>query len=285
MFHHAGIKIPFFAFFSHDSGIRVKEAPTNMLVAMAIAAFLCIFLAFPVFGYKVLYEHAALPATDYNPYTFAHVNGQFLLLLFSALAFTLLLLSGLYPAEKRAINLDADWFYRKGGVLFYNLTARILNGINTWTRKIVVDGLIGRLSDNARIGPVRLAAHVMTVYWNARGLDRRRDPRTPRAAAGEREDGQLPDRHHRHPRRPADGLADQPLRACLKNPSSRAARRMGSGISGFAGPRGRSALRAASPLPAGFVAPRSRLSQNQPFLSSSGRPPPGRVRRARGSPF
>ena len=40
---HSGIKIPFFAFFAgHDSGKRVKEAPWNMLTAMAIAAFLCI---------------------------------------------------------------------------------------------------------------------------------------------------------------------------------------------------------------------------------------------------
>ena len=39
---HAGIKIPFFAFFAHDSGIRCKEAPRNMLLAMAIAATLCI---------------------------------------------------------------------------------------------------------------------------------------------------------------------------------------------------------------------------------------------------
>ncbi|MEZ5274969.1 MAG: Na(+)/H(+) antiporter subunit D [Opitutaceae bacterium] len=168
VFHHAGIKIPFFAFFSHDSGIRVKEAPTNMLVAMSIAAFLCIFLAFPVSGYKVLYGLLPFP-TDYNPYTFGHVNGQFLLLLFSALAFTLLLLSGYYPSEKRAINLDADWFYRKGGVLFYNLAARLLNGLNTWTQRIVVDGLVGRLSANARIGPIRIWARLMKVYWTIGG--------------------------------------------------------------------------------------------------------------------
>jgi len=171
VFHHAGIKIPFFAFFSHDSGIRVKEAPTNMLIAMGIAAFMCIFLAFPVGGYKVLYGMLPFP-TEYSPYTFAHVNGQFLLLLFSALAFTLLLLSGLYPAEKRAINLDADWFYRKGGLLFYNVMARSLNGINTWTKKIVVDGFVGRLCANARIGPIRLMAHIMTVYWLATGVKR-----------------------------------------------------------------------------------------------------------------
>ena len=42
VFHHAGIKIPYFAFFSHDSGIRCSEAPRNMLIAMGIAAALCI---------------------------------------------------------------------------------------------------------------------------------------------------------------------------------------------------------------------------------------------------
>ncbi|MEM7173066.1 MAG: Na(+)/H(+) antiporter subunit D, partial [Pseudomonadota bacterium] len=39
---HSGIKIPYFAFFAHDSGKRVKEAPLNMLVAMGITAFFCI---------------------------------------------------------------------------------------------------------------------------------------------------------------------------------------------------------------------------------------------------
>ena len=39
-----------FAFFSHDSGIRTKEPPLNMLLAMGIAAFLCIFIGvFPRF--------------------------------------------------------------------------------------------------------------------------------------------------------------------------------------------------------------------------------------------
>ena len=36
---HAGIKIPYFAFFAHDSGIRTREPPRNMLVAMGIGAF------------------------------------------------------------------------------------------------------------------------------------------------------------------------------------------------------------------------------------------------------
>jgi multicomponent Na+:H+ antiporter subunit D len=114
VFHHAGIKIPFFAFFSHDSGLRPKEAPPCMLVAMGITACLCIGLGvFP----GVLYDLLPYPV-DYAPYSVSHVLTQLELLVFSALAFTLLTLAGLYPAEMRATNLDADWLYRKGAQAF-----------------------------------------------------------------------------------------------------------------------------------------------------------------------
>jgi len=110
VFHHAGIKIPFFAFFAHDSGIRCKEAPRNMLIAMALAAALCIFngcfpraFLYPLLPYEVHYE----------PYTSSHVISQLQLLFFSALAFTWLKLSGLYPPELRSVNLDAEWTYRR----------------------------------------------------------------------------------------------------------------------------------------------------------------------------
>jgi multicomponent Na+:H+ antiporter subunit D len=126
VFHHAGIKIPFFAFFSHDSGIRTKEAPLNMLIAMGIAAFLCIFIG--TFPYYSVYPLLPYPV-NYEPYTASHVMAQTQLLFFSALAFTLLLLSGIYPAEMRAVNLDADWFYRKGSKLVIFVITAIAGGI------------------------------------------------------------------------------------------------------------------------------------------------------------
>ncbi|MBD3871305.1 MAG: Na(+)/H(+) antiporter subunit D, partial [Acidobacteria bacterium] len=46
-------------------------------------------------------------------YTTTHVVTQYQLLLFSALAFTLLKVTGIYPAELRSVNLDFDWTYRK----------------------------------------------------------------------------------------------------------------------------------------------------------------------------
>ncbi len=110
VFHHAGIKIPFFAFFSHDSGIRVPEAPRNMLIAMGLAAAICIFNgSYP----WVLYSMLPFPV-EYAPYTWAHILTQSQLLFFSALAFCWLKLTGLYPPELPGINIDAEWSYRKG---------------------------------------------------------------------------------------------------------------------------------------------------------------------------
>lgn len=108
VFHHAGIKIPYFAFFAHDSGLRTAEAPRHMLLAMGLAAAGCIFVGcFP----DALY--ALLPwDVDYVPYTYPHVVVQLQLLTFSALAFAWLQLSGIYPPELRSVNLDADWLYR-----------------------------------------------------------------------------------------------------------------------------------------------------------------------------
>jgi multicomponent Na+:H+ antiporter subunit D len=108
---HAGIKIPYFAFFAHDSGIRAKEPPRNMLVAMSIGAILCVLIGtFPAQFYTLLPMEA-----EYHPYDTAHVLTQLQLLLFGALGFITLVKSGVYPDEKRAVHIDAEWLYRKLG--------------------------------------------------------------------------------------------------------------------------------------------------------------------------
>ncbi|MEM7165220.1 MAG: Na(+)/H(+) antiporter subunit D [Planctomycetota bacterium] len=132
VFHHAGIKIPFFAFFAHDSGRRVPEAPRNMLIAMGLAAGLCIFNGcFPSYLYSLLPYQGA----GYVPYTAMHIITQLQLLFFSALAFASLMLTGLYPPELRSVNLDFDWFFRKGGrvgmALVVGPLAAVGNGILT----------------------------------------------------------------------------------------------------------------------------------------------------------
>jgi multicomponent Na+:H+ antiporter subunit D len=109
VFHHAGIKIPYFAFFAHDAGIRASEPPRNMLLAMLLAALLCVGIGvYPEALYRLLPF-----AMDYAPYDATHVISQLQLLCFAALAFTWLKLQGIYPPELHAVNLDFDWTYRR----------------------------------------------------------------------------------------------------------------------------------------------------------------------------
>ena len=107
--HHSGIKIPFFAFFAHESGIKTKEAPLNMIIAMVIASALCILIGiFPSTFYQILpYE------INYQPYDFSHVVGQLQLLTFAALAFICLWHFKIYPPELNSTVLNSDWVYRK----------------------------------------------------------------------------------------------------------------------------------------------------------------------------
>jgi len=106
VFLHAGIKFPWFVFFQKDSGLRPAEPPLNMRLAMLLFAALCVGLG--IF-YRPLY--ALLPfSTGFVPYTGSHVVVQLELLLFSGLAFFVML-----PMLRRTltITLDADWLYRR----------------------------------------------------------------------------------------------------------------------------------------------------------------------------
>jgi multicomponent Na+:H+ antiporter subunit D len=106
---HAGVKIPYFAFFAHDSGRRVQEAPWHMLAAMAVGAVLCVGI-----GVYPAPLYALLPHTvDYQAYTMEHVVTQTQLLLFAALGIAWLHRTGRYPAELPSVNLDFDWTYRR----------------------------------------------------------------------------------------------------------------------------------------------------------------------------
>lgn len=130
VFHHAGIKIPFFAFFSFDSGIRTREAPLNMLLAMGLAASLCIFIgSWPWWLYDLLpYQ------TGYSPFETSHIISQLQLLFFSALAFVWLKLSGIYPPELPSVNIDAEWVYRWLGPRLIRATGRGIVRVDTALR-------------------------------------------------------------------------------------------------------------------------------------------------------
>jgi len=125
VFHHAGIKIPYFAFFAHDSGIRCREAPFNMLIAMGLTALLCVGIGvFPTPLYSIL----PYPVS-YVPYTAAHVLDQLQLLVFSALAFAVLIRTGIYPPELKSTNLDSDWVYRRLGPTLAGALTGVVSGL------------------------------------------------------------------------------------------------------------------------------------------------------------
>ncbi len=106
VFLHAGIKFPWFVFFQKDSGLRPPEPPWNMRAAMLLLSALCIGLGLvyqPLYGllpYKV----------DYQPYTAFHVVAQLQLLLFSGLAFFVMLS---WLRRTLTVTLDLDWLYRR----------------------------------------------------------------------------------------------------------------------------------------------------------------------------
>jgi len=106
VFLHAGIKFPWFVFFQKDSGLRPKDPPWNMRLAMILFSAFCIGL-----GVWPEYLYALLPfEVNYEPYTNSHLLHALQLLLFAGLAFFLML-----PMMKRTltISLDTDWFYRR----------------------------------------------------------------------------------------------------------------------------------------------------------------------------
>jgi len=109
VFLHAGIKFPYFVFFAKDSGLRPdeKKLPLNMKVSMAFLSFMCILIGvFP----QILYRLLPYPV-DYLPYTGDHVISQLQLLMFSALAFFMMLK---FLKRTETLTLDTDWFYRRG---------------------------------------------------------------------------------------------------------------------------------------------------------------------------
>jgi len=155
VFHHAGIKIPFFTFFAHDAGIRTTEPPLNMLIAMFIAAALCIGIgSYP----WLLYSLLPFPV-DYAPFDASHVIAQIQLLFFGALAFIWLKLSGIYPPELRSVNLDAEWLYRRAAPRLLRNIGGVIVDIDRGVRWLAMRFVDGAIATAVRLcGPHALSA-------------------------------------------------------------------------------------------------------------------------------
>lgn len=132
VFLHAGIKFPWFVFFQKDSGMRPKDPPWNMQLAMIVFAIACVVPGiFPELVYFMLPVDIG-----YEPNTGMHIAAQLQLLLFAGLAFFILL-----PFLKRTetISLDFDWIYRVPGM--YILT--LLDVFATWIYGLVTKTTLG----------------------------------------------------------------------------------------------------------------------------------------------
>jgi multicomponent Na+:H+ antiporter subunit D len=127
-FLYTGLKLPYLVFIKGETkteeGKVPADPPTNMLLGMGLAAFLCVFFGlFPGVLYGLL-PHAV----EYAPYTAEHIVWSLEILLFAALGF--------YIFKERlvavpSISLDTDWFYRKGARHFMWVADRAIAAADT----------------------------------------------------------------------------------------------------------------------------------------------------------
>jgi multicomponent Na+:H+ antiporter subunit D len=176
VFLHAGIKFPWFVFFQKDSGLRPADPPWNMRAAMVLCAALCI-------GIGVLpgplYDILPYPVA-YVPYTASHVVFYLQLLLFSGLAFFLML--G-WLKRTLTITLDVDWLYRRLGLALaqnlnqvaetawqgvVNSAGRVARGVSSGVqRHHGLDGILARSWPTGAMAfwmTIMLAAYLILSY-------------------------------------------------------------------------------------------------------------------------
>jgi multicomponent Na+:H+ antiporter subunit D len=157
-FLHTGLKVPYFIWFGKnqpkkETWDRAAEPPVNMIAAMAVAAFLCIFIGcYTPYLYKMLpYPEEAM---NYVPYTSYHISETLQILLFTGVGF-FLLIKKLAPEAK--ISLDMDWFYRMGGRAFYWLARKPIQAADTF---------VGELYRVAGLVPLMITAKVAGLFDN-----------------------------------------------------------------------------------------------------------------------
>ncbi|MCA1404367.1 Na(+)/H(+) antiporter subunit D [Ensifer sp. IC3342] len=144
-FLHTGLKLPYYMFFGTDRKLDAREPPRNMLVAMGMAAALCIAIGlFP----GPLYTLLPYPV-DFEPYTGAHVTESLGILMFTALGFVIFL-KALDP--ENTISLDTDWFYRKGARGFMWLAEKPLARYEKAASDVSETAVLPFLHGSARAG-------------------------------------------------------------------------------------------------------------------------------------
>lgn len=137
-------KLCYFTFFARNEGIRAKEAPFNMQLAMILTAFSCVLIGvYPRVLFWLLHYHPV----HYHPYTPSHVVGVLQLFLLAGLVF--MVAKGAFSPHE-GIVLDFDYFYRMTcrGIVW--LSTVPLNGLRLWAQAFFSREVasIARLSRN-----------------------------------------------------------------------------------------------------------------------------------------
>jgi multicomponent Na+:H+ antiporter subunit D len=154
-FLHTGLKVPYFIWFGKnrcqpETWERAQEPPWNMMMAMAVAAGLCVFI-----GSYTPYLYRMLPyPVEYHPYTSYHLSETLQLLLFTAVGFFLLIKK---LAPEATVSLDLDWFYRKGGRLFLWIARKPVQALDT---------VVGTLYRVAGLDPLMRSARALGRFDN-----------------------------------------------------------------------------------------------------------------------
>jgi len=103
------VKLGYFAFFAKNPEIKSKDPHINMQLAMALTAFLCVFIGlYP----KILFDILPYSVVHYHPFTLSHIFGVIQLFMLAGVAF---ILAKAMVVPHRATILDFDYFYRMGG--------------------------------------------------------------------------------------------------------------------------------------------------------------------------
>ncbi len=125
-FLSVGLKVTYFAFFSKEEApLKATEPPKNMLWAMGLTSALCFIIGiYPQALYALLPFH-----NEYNPFTLPHVSEMLQILSFTGLVF-FLLVKKLAPEDK--INLDLDYFYRKGAGIFMWFDEKVIAAVDAF---------------------------------------------------------------------------------------------------------------------------------------------------------
>lgn len=157
-------KMGYYTFFSErKSDYSVKAIPLNMKIAMALTSIACIVIGITP---QVFYQYLPYPM-NYEPYTLQHIFDTLAIFSFTGLVFVIFL-KKLKP--KPMINLDTDWFYRKGGRIFIKVLDKTVapaeyKFINLLWKKLM-DEVIIPLSNATRNAENKKVSNIPEFFVN-----------------------------------------------------------------------------------------------------------------------